>query len=181
MSLAKLTDLGLTIYIGFYFKIYALMLPFSLSGTTLSRTQTVLIFFLISRCQITGHAENLCFPAVIGFFQASILGIIFSSVIIIRGLAVVFWKVHIILTFPSCFLFLYEKKKGLQLKYIMIPYSKFCLFQYLSPKWGRIGTFFPLWKYLVPHWKRGHRRTMLSKSVSRSSRRIFQMFPDKLL
>lgn len=44
------------------------------------------------------------------FFYAFILGKTFSSVIIIRSLVLVFWKVPIISTFPSCFLFLLEKE-----------------------------------------------------------------------
>lgn len=100
-------------------------------------------------CQITGYADYPCFPADCVFLSFHFRKKIFSSVIIIKGLAVVFWKVPIILTFLSHFLFLFEKKAMIESKpnknpHLMIAHGTFCLFQYLSSKWGRTGIlFFP--------------------------------------
>lgn len=127
--------------------------------------------FEIRWCWITGSAENHRLPAAIVCLSSHLRKTV-SWMIIIKGLAVVFWKIPIILTFLSCFLFLFEKKAMIESQtnkkpYLMIPCGTFCLFQYLSPKWDRAGIFFPL-KMSFLFFIRGHVKKMLSKSVSRS-------------
>lgn len=140
--------------------------------------------FEIRWCWITGSAENHRLPAAIVCLSSHLRKTI-SWMIIIKGLAVVFWKIPIILTFLSCFLFLFEKKAMIESQTNKKPYFDDSVWYILSlpipfSKMGQNRNLFPL-KMSFLFFIRGHVKKMLSKSVSRSFRGIFQMFPFKLL
>lgn len=138
--------------------------------------------FEIRWCWITGSAENHHLPAAIVCLSSHLRKTV-SWMIIIKGLAVVFWKIPIILTFLSCFLFLFEKKAMIEVKQTKNHIWWFHVVHFVSSNTflqnGTEQEFFFLWKCHFCSLLEGmSKRCYQNLSVGPW---IFQMFPFNLM